>query len=99
MSKWFMPREPLPAAAGVRLFCFPYAGGGAGVFAPLRQFMDGVAAVQYPGRESRIFLSGIPDGSFFIARNIQSGSARFSGSFLPLLPWSRDRGICCRVLI
>ncbi|MBQ1846236.1 MAG: thioesterase [Desulfovibrio sp.] len=54
MSKWFMPREPLPAAAGVRLFCFPYAGGGAGVFAPLRQFMDGVAAVQYPGRESRI---------------------------------------------
>ena len=83
MSKWFMPREPLPAAAGVRLFCFPYAGGGAGVFAPLRQFMDGVAAVQYPGRESRIGEPPLADMDSLGARVAYEAACRLREAGLP----------------
>lgn len=53
---WLPFRKPRPAAK-VRLFCFPYAGGGASLY---RTFQDElpasveVCAVQLPGRESRV---------------------------------------------
>lgn len=41
----------------LRLFCFPYAGGGASIFREWQQAMPGdiqVSAIQLPGRENRI---------------------------------------------
>jgi surfactin synthase thioesterase subunit len=56
-----MPRDNryLPfgnGGAGPRLYCLPYAGGGASVFVAWRRGLPGVAVapVQYPGRETRI---------------------------------------------
>jgi medium-chain acyl-[acyl-carrier-protein] hydrolase len=54
-SPWVMRPRPNPAA-GLRLFCFPFAGGGASVF---RRWAHGVppalevCPVQLPGRETR----------------------------------------------
>ncbi|WBC14938.1 alpha/beta fold hydrolase [Micromonospora sp. WMMA1998] len=55
-DRWFFRRRPDPQAR-MRLFCFPYAGGGAGVF---RTWTDElppdveVLAAQLPGREARV---------------------------------------------
>lgn len=53
---WFVVPRPQPDAA-IRLYCLPYAGGGASVYrrwpASLGQDIE-VAAVQLPGRENRI---------------------------------------------
>ncbi len=50
--------EPQPQAnAALRLFCFPYAGGGAAAFVPWRRLLPPSVAlhvVQLPGRESRL---------------------------------------------
>lgn len=55
-SDWFV-RYRSSSGARLRLFCFPYAGGGAAVFRPwsqaLSQHID-VCAFQMPGRETRI---------------------------------------------
>jgi medium-chain acyl-[acyl-carrier-protein] hydrolase len=55
-NPWLVCPRPDPAAA-VRLFCFPYAGGGAGVFRRwAAQLPAGIelCAVQLPGREGRL---------------------------------------------
>ena len=49
-SAWF-PDAAAPRA--MRLFCFPYAGGGTGAFAAWRQRLPAVCPVRLPGRESR----------------------------------------------
>jgi medium-chain acyl-[acyl-carrier-protein] hydrolase len=54
-SSWFPFRRPRPAAR-LRLFCFPYAGGGATLYHPWREALGDeieVCAVQLPGRENR----------------------------------------------
>lgn len=55
-SAWFEYRRPNPQAR-LRLFCFPYAGGGASLFRnwanALPQSVE-VCAVQLPGREGRL---------------------------------------------
>jgi medium-chain acyl-[acyl-carrier-protein] hydrolase len=54
-SDWFVRFRP-SAAATLRLFCFPYAGGGAAVFRPWSQELPAhvdVCAFQLPGREAR----------------------------------------------
>ena len=45
-----------PAEAAGRIFCLPFAGGGASNFMPWRRLLPGVgiAPVQYPGRETRL---------------------------------------------
>jgi medium-chain acyl-[acyl-carrier-protein] hydrolase len=53
---WFVRPRPDPGAA-LRLFCFPYAGGGAPVFHPWREALPPaveVCAVQAPGRGVRL---------------------------------------------
>lgn len=56
-SRWIVPYYRPNHLASVRLFCFPYAGGGASVFvrtlAGLPSFID-VCPVQLPGRENRV---------------------------------------------
>ncbi len=55
MSKWFVKQRCEPAAR-MRLFCFPYAGGAAGVFAGWEQELPpsiDVFALQAPGRAAR----------------------------------------------
>jgi medium-chain acyl-[acyl-carrier-protein] hydrolase len=55
VDRWVTSARPRPRAE-IRLFCFPYAGGGASVF---RSWADGlpdwveICPVQLPGRESR----------------------------------------------
>src|ERR1700761_5579544 len=53
-ARWIV-RKPLPAAR-LRLFCFPFSGGGAGAFRGWGDALPGVevCAVQPPGRESRM---------------------------------------------
>jgi medium-chain acyl-[acyl-carrier-protein] hydrolase len=56
LESWIMCRNPSPQAR-LRLFCFPYAGGGASIF---RAWSDGLPAdvevcpVQLPGRGTRL---------------------------------------------
>jgi medium-chain acyl-[acyl-carrier-protein] hydrolase len=54
-NRWEPPRQPGPQAR-IRLFCFPYAGGGASIFRDWAQdlpdFVE-VCPVQLPGRENR----------------------------------------------
>ncbi|MFC4062866.1 thioesterase II family protein [Planomonospora corallina] len=55
-ARWFRCPRPLPQA-GLRLFCLPYAGAGAGVFHPWPAAFAPdveVLGVQPPGRENRI---------------------------------------------
>jgi surfactin synthase thioesterase subunit len=55
-TKWFIRKHPGPAATAI-LFCFPFAGGGAGAY---RRWVDSdwagidVQPVQLPGRENRM---------------------------------------------
>jgi len=54
-SPWYVVPEPRPEA-GVRLLCFPYAGGGAGAFTSWLPHLPGsveLVAVQLPGRGGR----------------------------------------------
>lgn len=53
---WFVSHRRSPRAR-LRLYCFPYAGGGASLFRKWADFLPDaieVAAVQLPGRESRL---------------------------------------------
>lgn len=53
---WILRRAPNPQAR-LRLFCLPYAGGGASIFRAWQQSLPAevdVCAVQLPGRESRL---------------------------------------------
>ncbi len=54
-SAW-LPFGDGPADAGARMFCLPFAGGGASNFATWRKLLPsvGVAPIQYPGHETRI---------------------------------------------
>jgi medium-chain acyl-[acyl-carrier-protein] hydrolase len=55
-NPWIVFPRPAPAAR-LRLFCFPFAGGGASIFAPWARMLPSdveVVAVQLPGRESRL---------------------------------------------
>lgn len=64
-SPWFYIQKPNPTAK-IRLFCFPYAGGGASIFRDWHQFLPSefeVVAVCPPGRENRFneeLISSMP---------------------------------------
>ena len=54
-NPWFHIKKPQPNAK-IRLFCFPYAGGSAQIYADWHEYLPQsveVVAVQYPGRGSR----------------------------------------------
>ena len=54
-DKWFFCKSPNPKAS-IRLFCLPFAGGGASVFRSWTDNLDDtieIRALQLPGRESR----------------------------------------------
>jgi medium-chain acyl-[acyl-carrier-protein] hydrolase len=56
LNGWAIFPKPEPNAR-LRLFCFPYAGGGASIFSPWVRILPPeveVVAVQPPGRESRL---------------------------------------------
>lgn len=53
---WLAHRRPNPQA-GLRLFCFPYAGGGASIFRSWHEYLPTqieVCPIQLPGRENRL---------------------------------------------
>lgn len=55
-SSWLVRPRPAPRAA-LRLFCLPYAGGGAAIFAPWARLLPDtieVVAIQPPGRAERL---------------------------------------------
>jgi medium-chain acyl-[acyl-carrier-protein] hydrolase len=56
LNSWFIRTRPRPEAT-VRLFCFPYAGGGAAAFARWPDELPPtieVCVAQFPGRENRM---------------------------------------------
>src|SRR6185436_7948802 len=54
-GEWIV-RKPRPTRASVRLFCFPYAGGGPSAFRGWAEALPSleVCAIQAPGRETRL---------------------------------------------
>ena len=68
-GKWLIAPRPNPDAA-VRLFCFPYAGGGLVSFRAWAQRFNGtveVVAVEPPGRGTRINETAVNDLDAFVA--------------------------------
>jgi medium-chain acyl-[acyl-carrier-protein] hydrolase len=60
--RWVQPMSATAAAARIRLFCFPYAGGGAAMFRDWARALPdevGVYGIQLPGRESRMLEPAI----------------------------------------
>ncbi len=56
LNSWVASPRPVPNAR-LRLFCFPYAGGGASIFYPWARELPGdveICPVQLPGREARL---------------------------------------------
>ena len=67
-GKWLVAPRPNPDAA-VRLFCFPYAGGGLGSFREWAQRLNGtveLVAVEAPGRGTRIGETAVDDLDAFV---------------------------------
>jgi len=67
-GKWLIAPRPNPGAK-VRLFCFPYAGGGLTSFRSWAQLLDGaveVVAVEPPGRGTRINETPVDDLDNFV---------------------------------
>lgn len=78
-SPWVVLPRPNPGAS-LRLFCFPYAGGGASIFAQWPRLLPPeveVVAVQLPGRENRIGEVPIPD--------LRELTARFGEALAPFM--------------
>lgn len=68
-GKWLVAPRPNPDAA-VRLFCFPYAGGGLGSFRDWAQRFNSaveLVAVEAPGRGTRINEPAVDDLGAFVA--------------------------------
>ena len=68
-GKWLIAPRPVPNAS-VRLFCFPYAGGGLVSFRDWAQRFDGsieVVAVEAPGRGTRINEVAVDELDAFVA--------------------------------
>jgi medium-chain acyl-[acyl-carrier-protein] hydrolase len=60
---WLPFLRPRPSAR-LRLFCFPYAGGGASLYRGFQEELPAhveVAAVQLPGRETRVAEAPVPE--------------------------------------
>jgi surfactin synthase thioesterase subunit len=70
IGKWLIAPRPNPDAK-VRLFCFPYAGGGLGSFRSWGRLFDNsveVVAIEPPGRGTRINETAIGDLDTFVER-------------------------------
>lgn len=69
VSVWLPYRRPRRKAL-LRLFCFPYAGGGASLFRTWLDFLPAeiaVVPVQLPGRENRLFENPVTQFSTLVA--------------------------------
>ena len=69
-GKWLIAPRPNPDAK-VRLFCFPYAGGGLASFRTWAHLFDGtveVVAVEPPGRGTRMNEAAVDDLDTFVNR-------------------------------
>ncbi len=101
--EWFQPIRLSPTAMRLRLFCFPYAGGGASAY---RQWNHGfpegidVHALQLPGRETRISESAIDELSVLLERLVAAIQqyldfpfAFFGHSMGALIGWELARSL------
>ena len=67
---WLIFHHPNPGAT-IRLFCFPFAGGGAATFRPWTQYLDPrieLVAIEPPGRQTRLDESPIRKVATFVQR-------------------------------
>jgi surfactin synthase thioesterase subunit len=87
---WILRPRPNPRAA-LRLFCFPYAGGGASIYRTWPAYLHAdieVVAVQLPGREERMCEPAYSDASELclrLTRDEVLADAEMMALMLPLL--------------
>ena len=71
-NRWLIFHRPQPDAR-VRLFCFPFAGGGAATFRPWTAYLEAsieLVAIEPPGRQTRIDEPPLRDMTTFLAQCI-----------------------------
>ena len=74
LSSWVVTPKPAPSAR-LRLFCFPYAGGGASVFYSWPRSLPPeveICAVQLPGREGRLSEPPVGDVRVLVDRFMEA---------------------------
>jgi medium-chain acyl-[acyl-carrier-protein] hydrolase len=79
---WLRRLSPPEDRPAVRLFCFPYAGGGMSVFRSWPALLPGgieVYAVQLPGREDRLFEPVVTDLMTVVATVAEEIARQFTG--------------------
>ena len=73
-DKWFFCMRPKPLAS-IRLFCFPFGGGGASVFHQWSDAMGDdieIRALQLPGRETRYSEPSGKDINYLVKNIVQA---------------------------
>jgi len=82
-DSWFIRAKP-NSDAGLRLFCFPHAGGAASAYHPWAATLEGVDvfAIQLPGREGRLAEPPISDSTVLLTQLVNALAPKLDRPFV-----------------
>ncbi|MFI5727009.1 thioesterase II family protein [Streptomyces cyaneofuscatus] len=99
LSPWIRRLSGIASRRQIRLFCFPYAGGGASTFRGWAELLPAevdVYAVQPPGREDRLFETPVDDLAV-VLREVVPEILEFSNEPFSLFGHSLGAVVCWEV--